>query len=156
MMNEETVSLNKAIKSTRFTVIPVKENFEYSSKSLNVDGECRKNLLYDCYYNNDLSSEEAFDPYSIFMSMYYPLDNGTKQTKLEKFKAYWENDSFYAIWRRKFIKEHSCDEHDMWKEVHFSYISIYFLNLLSKGTFFPVFFVFVFFDTMMLNSVRQN
>uniref|UniRef100_A0A0N5ARI3 Ion_trans_2 domain-containing protein n=1 Tax=Syphacia muris TaxID=451379 RepID=A0A0N5ARI3_9BILA len=116
-MGETVNSTEQLSVPPRFTVVPVNEDINYSCKSLNADAaECSKSPLFNYYYNDTPCSDETFDPYSIFMNMYYPLENGGKQSKLAMFKSYWENDSFYAIWRRKFIKEHSCDEENLWRE----------------------------------------
>lgn len=123
-LEEDTVSLC-ARKSSRFTVEPVKESLGYSSKSLGEHPEGNKLVNY--YYKD--STDNVFDPYALFMSLNYPLDKGKERSRLEKFQSYWENESFYAIWRNKFIKEHSCEEQDMWKEFFISSVPHLIINL---------------------------
>uniref|UniRef100_A0A1I8EED6 Uncharacterized protein n=1 Tax=Wuchereria bancrofti TaxID=6293 RepID=A0A1I8EED6_WUCBA len=75
----------------------------------------KNNLLYNDYFQED--PEELFNPYDLLMRIQFPLKKSRALSQLEKFKNYWENYSFYAIWRKKFIEDHSCQEQDLWKEV---------------------------------------
>lgn len=80
------------------------------------DGDCN-HFLFDDYFRSD--STESFSVYDLFLRLQYPVKRN-RESKLEKFKNYWENYSFYAIWRKKFLEDHSCTEKDMWKEVRFT------------------------------------
>ena len=114
---EDTASLCESEpnrKRSRFSVESGKGNVKFSSKSLNGEEES-SNLLYNEFYDDQPS--EPFDVYAVYTSMHYALNRARKRTRLEKFQTYWANDSFYAFWRKKFLKEHSCNEQDIWQEV---------------------------------------
>ncbi|VDK84478.1 unnamed protein product [Litomosoides sigmodontis] len=85
------------------------------------------NLLYSDYFQEE--PEESFNPYDLLMRIHFPLKKSRAISQLEKFKNYWENYSFYAIWRKKFIEDHSCQEQDLWNEFFIESIPHILINL---------------------------
>uniref|UniRef100_A0A915Q6K5 Potassium channel domain-containing protein n=1 Tax=Setaria digitata TaxID=48799 RepID=A0A915Q6K5_9BILA len=105
----------------------------YASPKFELSFECNddamdeNNLLYNDYFREDM--EDLFNPYDLLMRMHFPLKKSGALSQLEKFKNYWENYSFYAIWRKKFIEDHSCQEKDLWKEFFVESIPHLLINL---------------------------
>lgn len=100
-------------KVSRFVVEPVRVDFTPCDDT--VHRECN-HFLFNDYFKKE-SEEQLFSPYDLLMRLQFPLKKSRTRSRLEKFKNYWENYSFYAIWRKKFIEDHSCNEQDIWKEV---------------------------------------
>ncbi|VDO45586.1 unnamed protein product [Onchocerca flexuosa] len=110
-------NISKASKDLSNPVaVPIPK--ESSSNSLgfgcNDDANDRNNLLYNDYFEEE--AEESLNPYDLLMRIHFPINKSRAFSQLEKFKNYWENYSFYAIWRKKFIQDHNCQEQDLWKE----------------------------------------
>ncbi|VDM49189.1 unnamed protein product [Toxocara canis] len=108
----ELDSPQSARKISRFVVEPVAVDFMTCDAVVN--RECN-HFLFNDYFKKE-SEEQLFSPYDLLMHLQFPLKKSRTRSHIEKFKNYWENYSFYAIWRKKFIEDHSCDEQDIWKE----------------------------------------
>lgn len=109
-------------KPSRFEVSPARLSFDEHD----IADDCNS-LLFDDYFKKE--DEDPFSPYDLLMRLHFPIKKSKARSKLEKFKNYWENYSFYAIWRKKFLEGHSCEERDLWKEVcySFDYIELNFI-----------------------------
>ncbi|VDN05035.1 unnamed protein product [Thelazia callipaeda] len=110
-------------KLSRFEIQPVQINFD-----CNDEANDRNSLLYNDYFQKD-EDDELFTPYDLLMHLQFPMKKSHASSQLEKFKDYWENYSFYAIWRKKFIQDHSCQEQDVWKELFVESIPHLLINL---------------------------
>uniref|UniRef100_A0A0R3RMX6 Uncharacterized protein n=1 Tax=Elaeophora elaphi TaxID=1147741 RepID=A0A0R3RMX6_9BILA len=101
-------------ESSNDSHVPIKFKLSFGCNDEAVD---RNNLLYSDYFQEE--PEESFNSYDLLMRLHFPLKKSRALSQLQKFKNYWENYSFYAIWRKKFLEDHSCQEQDLWKEGHF-------------------------------------
>ncbi|KAM3721984.1 TWiK family of potassium channels protein [Dirofilaria immitis] len=120
----DPVTISISNESSIDSVAPVK--FELSF-GCNDDANDRNNLLYNDYFQEE--PEESFNPYDLLMRIHFPMKKARAFSQLEKFKNYWEKYSFYAIWRKKFIEDHSCQEQDLWKEFFVESIPHLLINL---------------------------
>uniref|UniRef100_A0A915AB78 Potassium channel domain-containing protein n=1 Tax=Parascaris univalens TaxID=6257 RepID=A0A915AB78_PARUN len=112
-------------KISRFVVEPVRVDFATCDDT--VDRECN-HFLFNDYFKRD-SEEQLFSPYDLLMRLHFPMEKSRTRSRIEKFKNYWENYSFYAIWRKKFIEDHSCNEQDIWNEFFIASVPHLIINL---------------------------
>ncbi|VDK57052.1 unnamed protein product [Anisakis simplex] len=120
---------------SRFHVQKSKVDFGTIDDSIDREFECN-HFLFNDYFKNDnsidnLNDQQAlFSPYDVLMRLQFPFKkNRRTHSHFLKFKNYWENYSFYAIWRKKFIEDHCCDEQDIWKEFFIASVPHLIINL---------------------------
>ncbi|VIO95728.1 Uncharacterized protein BM_BM3482 [Brugia malayi] len=111
-------------RSSNNSPVPIKFALSFGCNDEAID---KNNLLYNDYFQEE--PEESFNPYDLLMRIHFPLKKSRALSQLGKFKNYWENYSFYAIWRKKFIEDHSCQEQDLWKEFFLESIPHLLINL---------------------------